>query len=64
MSDMLALLDLLRSLGREIRDGVLDACAAQSEAELAAVAADGPGDTIYHIDKVSEALLVERVLMA
>ena len=61
MSAIPALLELLRSLSREIRDGVLEACAAQSEAELAAVAADGPGDTIYHIDKVSEALLIERV---
>jgi len=61
VSDALALLELLRRLSREIRDGVLAACAAQSEAELSAVAADGPGDTIYRIDKVSEALLVERL---
>jgi fructose-1,6-bisphosphatase/inositol monophosphatase family enzyme len=57
----LALRDLLQRLGHEIRDAVVAACTAQSEAELASVAADGPGDTIYRIDKVSEALLVERL---
>jgi len=58
---LLALRELLTRLGREIRDAVVAACTAQSEAELASVAADGPGDTIYRIDKVSEALLVERL---
>jgi fructose-1,6-bisphosphatase/inositol monophosphatase family enzyme len=58
---LLALRELLQRLGREIRDAVVAACTAQSEAELASVATDGPGDTIYRIDKVSEALLVERL---
>jgi fructose-1,6-bisphosphatase/inositol monophosphatase family enzyme len=59
--DVDVLLGLLQRLGREIRDAVVAACTAQSQAELASVAADGPGDTIYRIDKVSEALLVERL---
>jgi fructose-1,6-bisphosphatase/inositol monophosphatase family enzyme len=61
MSDVEALRSLLASLQREIRDGVLAACTAQSEGELSAVADDGPGDTIYRIDKVSEELLVARI---
>ncbi len=61
MNDVAALLALLQGLQREIRDEVLAACAVQSEAELGAVAEDGPGDTIYRIDKVSEALLIERL---
>jgi len=60
VNDVEALRALLTSLQREIRDRVLEACAAQSEAELAAVADDGPGDTIYRIDKVSEQLLLSR----
>lgn len=61
MSGVDALLALLQSLGREIRDAVVAACTAQSEAELGSVADDGPGDTIYRIDKVSEELLVEKL---
>jgi fructose-1,6-bisphosphatase/inositol monophosphatase family enzyme len=61
MSDVHTLLALLQKLQREIRDAVVAACTAQSEAELGAVADDGPGDTIYRIDKVSEALLVARL---
>lgn len=61
MNDVAALLALLQALQREICDAVLAACTTQSEAELAAVAEDGPGDTTYRIDKVSEALLLERL---
>ncbi len=58
MTDQGSLLELLRAIERSIRDAVVDACARQSMAELGAVADDGPGDTIYQIDKVSEALLL------
>jgi fructose-1,6-bisphosphatase/inositol monophosphatase family enzyme len=61
MSDVYTLLAVLQELQREIRDAVVAACSAQSEAELGGVADDGPGDTIYRIDKVSEELLVERL---
>lgn len=61
MNDVRALLELLQSLEREIRDAVVAACSEQSLAELGAVADDGPGDTIYRIDKVSEEVLVERI---
>ncbi|MDX2019334.1 MAG: inositol monophosphatase [Deltaproteobacteria bacterium] len=53
------LLPLLQQLHRDIRTAVLAACA--SSQDLAAVAHDGPGDTIYAVDKVSEALLVEAL---
>jgi fructose-1,6-bisphosphatase/inositol monophosphatase family enzyme len=55
------LLEPIRSLHREIRAGVLAACREQSLAALARVADDGEGDTLYAVDKVSEALLVERL---
>jgi hypothetical protein len=61
VNDVASLLGLLQALQREIREAVVKACTAQSEADLSAVAEDGPGDTIYHIDKVSEELLIERL---
>jgi hypothetical protein len=61
MTELQALLALLRDVQRSIRDVVVDACQRQSLSELGAVAEDGPGDTIYQIDKVSEALLLERL---
>jgi fructose-1,6-bisphosphatase/inositol monophosphatase family enzyme len=61
LTDLSSLLALLRDLQRSIRDAVVDACERQSAAELAEVVDDGPGDTIYQIDKVSEALLLERL---
>lgn len=54
-----AAVPLLRRVHERIRQAVLEACA--STADLAAVAADGPGDTIYAVDKVSEAVLVEAL---
>jgi fructose-1,6-bisphosphatase/inositol monophosphatase family enzyme len=59
VTDLSSLLSLLRDLQRAIRSAVVDACERQSSLELGAVAEDGPGDTIYQIDKVSEALLLE-----
>ncbi len=61
MTDLSSLLALLRDLQRSIRDAVVDACERQSAAELGEVADDGAGDTIYQIDKVSEALLLEQL---
>jgi hypothetical protein len=59
MTDLGSLLLLLRDLQRAIRARVVEACERQSVLELGAVADDGPGDTIYQIDKVSEELLLE-----
>lgn len=52
------LLEPLLSLHDRVRTAVLDACARQSEDQLAAVADDGQGggggDTIYAVDRVAE----------
>ena len=62
MNDPERLLELLLGLQRRIRDAVVAACARDAETGfLAAVADDGPGDTIYAVDKVSEALLVQEL---
>jgi fructose-1,6-bisphosphatase/inositol monophosphatase family enzyme len=58
VTDLGSLLAVLRELQRAIRSAVVEACERQSLAALGAVADDGPGDTIYQIDKVSESLLL------
>jgi fructose-1,6-bisphosphatase/inositol monophosphatase family enzyme len=55
----LRLLPVVVDLQRTIRDAVLEASRRSSLEELSEVADDAPGDTIYAVDKVSEALLVE-----
>lgn len=55
------LLSTLRALHRTIRAGVLAACREQAVEALSAVADDAEGDTIYAVDKVSEALLVSEL---
>jgi hypothetical protein len=52
-------LPVLLRLHEVIREGVVEACAAQSQDALTAVAADDEGDTIYAIDRVSEELIVD-----
>ena len=52
------LLSAIRGLHREIRADVREASRERALASLAGVAEDGPGDTLYAIDKVSEARLV------
>ena len=53
-------LPLIRSLQRRIRDEVLAMCRREAVETLSRVAAEQGGDTIYAIDKVSEALLLEE----
>ncbi len=53
------LLDLICSLHRQIRDAVVDACERHAMDDLASVAADDEGDTLYAIDRVSEELLLD-----
>jgi fructose-1,6-bisphosphatase/inositol monophosphatase family enzyme len=55
------LLSTIRGLHRTIRTGVLAACREQAVETLSAVADDAEGDTIYAVDKVSEALLVQEL---
>ncbi|MBX3011131.1 MAG: hypothetical protein KF832_06465 [Caldilineaceae bacterium] len=57
-----AITDLLapiRQLHEQIRDAVVTACERSAIQDLAAIAKEDAGDTIYAIDKVSEELLVE-----
>ena len=60
MTDGHPLLEPLRTLHGFIRDRVVDACTRQTTDTLAAVAADGPGDTIYRIEEAPEASAEQR----
>lgn len=59
MPDARALIGPIRALHDRIRDAVVAACETQDAAALTAVDRDDVGDTIYAIDRVSEATLVE-----
>jgi len=59
MSDARRLLPAILALHDRIRTSVLDAFGAQRHDDLASVAHDDEGDTIYGVDRVSEATLVE-----
>jgi fructose-1,6-bisphosphatase/inositol monophosphatase family enzyme len=54
-------LPVIRRLHRRIRHEVLDACRKLAADELASVAGDAGGDTLYALDRVSEALLFEEL---
>jgi hypothetical protein len=55
------LLEAVCALHRKIRDGVLDACRAQSLEAVSSVADDGAGDTQYAIDRFSESSLMREL---
>jgi hypothetical protein len=55
------LLPVLRRLHRRIRSEVVAACRERASEELARVAAETGGDTIYAIDKVSEMLILKEL---
>jgi hypothetical protein len=59
--DAHALLEPLARLHDLIGQGVVTACASRETRDLAAVASDEEGDTIYEIDRVSEAELLAGV---
>jgi fructose-1,6-bisphosphatase/inositol monophosphatase family enzyme len=59
MTDPRRLLPAILALHDRIRTSVLDAFGAQRHDDLASVAHDDEGDTIYAVDRVSEATLVE-----
>jgi hypothetical protein len=59
MTDPRRLLPGILALHDQIRASVLDAFATQQREELAGVAHDDEGDTIYAVDRVSEAALVD-----
>lgn len=54
-------LPFIRRLHERIRDAVIAACEGQAVEDLATIAHDEEGDTIYAVDLVSEQLLIEAV---
>ncbi len=57
--DCRELLEPIQELHNTIRNAVVFACEYTSQDEMATVADDGEGDTIYSVDRVSEEMLVE-----
>jgi fructose-1,6-bisphosphatase/inositol monophosphatase family enzyme len=55
------LLPIVQRMHRRIRAEVIATCRTQAEEALAAVAGDAGGDTLYAIDRVTEALLLEEL---
>ena len=58
--DSADLLTELRAIHADIRDTVVAACEEKASDDLATPSADEGGDTIYAIDRVSEAVLLDR----
>jgi fructose-1,6-bisphosphatase/inositol monophosphatase family enzyme len=54
-------LPVVQRLQRRIRDGVLAACRERSDESLSEVAGNEGGDTVYAIDRVGEAVLLEEL---
>lgn len=50
----------IRAVHEEIRAGVVAACEREPAESLSRVVADGPGDTTFRIDRVSEEALIPR----
>ncbi|MCE7983770.1 MAG: inositol monophosphatase [Caldilinea sp. CFX5] len=59
ITDVKEFLPILQHLHCQIRDAVVAACERSAVNDLAAIAKEEAGDTIYAIDKVSEEMLVE-----
>jgi fructose-1,6-bisphosphatase/inositol monophosphatase family enzyme len=53
------LTDAVRSIHEAIRSTVVRACETSSSRQMSEVADDGPGDTIYAIDRISDTLLTK-----
>jgi fructose-1,6-bisphosphatase/inositol monophosphatase family enzyme len=54
-----ALLPAIHTLHERIRDAVVDACEHSASEDLASISREEEGDTIYAIDRVSEAIIVD-----
>ena len=59
MANIQELLNPIRRLHEQIRKAVIQACEQAVLADLAQIAEESEGDTIYAVDRVSEALLIE-----
>ena len=60
LRDAEALVARIRGVHEAIRDEVVAACERQSIDELSAVVGDDAGDTLFAVDRVSEAVLLAR----
>jgi hypothetical protein len=60
-SDVAGAVRLVRELHHALRSRLVDVCESQSIETLSSIADDGPGDTLFAIDKVSEELIVEQL---
>jgi fructose-1,6-bisphosphatase/inositol monophosphatase family enzyme len=58
--DHTTLLDRIRAIHSAIRDDVVAACERTAMEQLAVVVAEEAGDMVFAIDRISEAVLVER----
>ncbi len=61
MSEYQQLLTILQDLHAQIRDAVVAACETAALEDMAAIAKEEAGDTIYAVDRVSEELLIDVV---
>ncbi|MBS1792756.1 MAG: inositol monophosphatase [Acidobacteria bacterium] len=61
MNDLKALFAPLKKLHETIRARVVETCEQSSLNQLSAIVADDEGDTIFAVDRVSEAILVEFI---
>ena len=59
MNDIQSLLAPIRRLHEKIRAAVVAACEEAAVEELAGIASEAEGDTIYVVDRVSEEILIE-----
>jgi fructose-1,6-bisphosphatase/inositol monophosphatase family enzyme len=60
LRDTQALVAAIRDVHEAIRDEVVSACERQSIDELSAVVGDDAGDTVFAVDRLSEAVLLAR----
>lgn len=59
MNDIQSLLSPIRKLHAHIRDAVVSACEKAALEDMAGIAKEEEGDTIYAVDRVSEEILIE-----
>ena len=59
MKNVHELLAAIRTLHDRIRDAVVDACEQSATEDLASIAHEEEGDTIYAVDRVSEELIID-----
>ena len=61
MTDIQALFAPLKRLHESIRSEVVAACEAGTAEQLSTIVADGEGDTIFAVDRVSEEILIDFI---